>query len=437
MALAWWPGHGMPLPGLALFAGAFAAYALAATRAGRARGVGARHEIILIWGVAVALRLAVLPVPPELTDDGWRYLWDGHVQMQGINPYLHAPADPALDGVATPWRHRINNPDVPTIYPPVAQLAFLLVAAVGGAVVQLKLLWIGLDLAAGWLLARAAGASGRSRRLTLVLYLWSPLLVVETAWNAHLEVLGLVGIAAVLALAGPDREGVDDPERRERTPDPVGAGVGLAWASLTKLAPLAALPPLARRLGPRFVAAAVGFAALAYLPYAAAGERLLAGLGAYARHWRFNELGFALVETVVPGAAAPRVVVAGVVGAVVVMATVRGFGPGRALLWILGAGLILSPTLHPWYALWILPVAALRRSVPWLLFTGTAFIGYLGLDTYQDTGVWPQPLWGRLVLWLPVLALLAVGAVRGHVPVAPDAAGDVREAEPEVAGGEE
>ena len=51
-----------------------------------------------------ALRLAeeLLPfiaIEPGLSDDAYRYLWDGRVQVAGLNPYGIAPEDPALDAV--------------------------------------------------------------------------------------------------------------------------------------------------------------------------------------------------------------------------------------------------------------------------------------------------------------------------------------------------
>lgn len=188
---------------------------------------------------------------------------------------------------------------------------------------------------------------------------------------------------------------------------PLAAGVGGAWSALTKFAPAAALPPLTRVLGWRFAAAFLATSALLYAPYLDAGGRLFSGLGTYARHWRFNEGVFALLEAVLPGPDAPRIAAAVLVLAVVAWATWRRWDPERSLLWILGAGLVLSPTLHPWYALWILPLAALRRSLPWLLLTGTVFVGYWGLPTFQETGAWPRPVWGLWVIWGPVV--LAAG----------------------------
>lgn len=390
--LGWWPAAS-PRPTLLLFFLAFGAYLAAAGRLESRRGGHAT-----IWILAVAMRLALLPLAPELSDDVWRYLWDGHVQLSGVNPFRFAPSAPELAGLRTAWHGLINNPDVPTIYPPFAQLAFLAIAAAGGTVLRAKLVFLGFDLATGWLLGRVAALGGRDPRLTRLLYLWSPLLVVEVAWSAHLEPLGLLPLVALLFLAGA----------------PAGAGVAGALAALTKLAPLAALPPLTRRLGPRFLAAFAATTLVLYLPYAGAGAALFGGLHTYAEHWRFMEGPFALLEAVLPGPRAPRWAAGLLVLAVVAWTTARRYGPERALLWILGAGMLLTPTLHPWYLLWILPLAALRRSRGWILMSGLAFLGYWGLDTWQATGRWPQPGWLRALLWVPPLALLALDAVRRH-----------------------
>lgn len=390
-ALGWWPGATLPWPGIFLFLGAFGAYLLAAAHVKDAVGGGA-----LIWVFAIGMRLVFLPLAPELSDDVYRYLWDGHVQLQGVNPYRFAPSHPELAAFRTPWHGLINNPDVPTIYPPLAQLAFLAVAVAGGAVFQAKLLWLGFDLGTGWLLGRVARITGRSRRLTQLLYLWSPLLVVEVAWSAHLEPLGLFGIVLLVLLARA----------------PVAAGVAGGLSALTKFAPAAALPALIRRLGWRFGLGFAGVVVALYLPYVGAGRALFGGLLTYAEHWRFMEGPFSLLEAVLPGPRAPRYAAGAAVLAVVAWTALRRFRPERALFWILGTGMLLTPTLHPWYVLWMLPFAALRVSRPWILLSGLAFVGYFGLTAYHQTGTWPQPGWLRAVLWAPVLFLLVQDAAR-------------------------
>ncbi|MFQ5536130.1 MAG: hypothetical protein ACE5GJ_01640 [Gemmatimonadota bacterium] len=390
VALGWWPSATYPLPAILIFLGAFTVYLAGASHILDRAGGG-----VLIWVFAIVMRLVFLPLTPELSDDIYRYLWDGHVQLSGVNPYLYPPAAPELATFRTSWHGFVNNPHVSTIYPPFAQIAFLLIALAGGAILQAKLLWIGLDLATGWALGRIAYLTGRSRRLTTFLYLWSPLLLVEVAWSGHLEPLGIFPLMLLVLLARA----------------PLAAGAAGALSALVKFAPLAAVPPLTRRLGRRFLVGMAVTLVVFYLPYAGAGRHLFDGLLTYAQRWRFMEGPFALLESVLPYSLA-RWGAAAVVLAVVIWTTLQRYRPERALFWILGTGLLMSPTLHPWYVLWILPFAALRLSRPWILMTGLAFLGYYGYGAYSQGGIWDQPAWIRLLMWAPVLALLLLDGAR-------------------------
>ena len=433
-------GGGLPFPTLPLLVTAFLV-SVAATRFlpdGRPGSPPERPLLPWIWGFALLFRVILLPLDPVLSDDVWRYLWDGVVQQGGINPFLHPPSAPELEALRTPWHPLINNPDVPTIYPGAAQLTFLAVALAGGGLLLLKTVLVAAELGAAALLYTVARRLGAPPARTLILVLWSPLAVVETAWSGHVDSLGLLFLVLALAAAttpgGKGALAAATPlgERRAlvaatlpggkgalAAATPLGgrralvAGGALALAAMVKVAPAAALPPFLRYLGWR-AGAGFGLAALlVMLPYLGAGPRLLTGLFTYAEHWRFNEALFGVLEALVPGPRAPRFLAGVLVLAVVAGVTWKRFPPDRALLWILGTGLLLSPTLHPWYLLWILPLAALRGNRGWLLATGTILLAYWGLGAYQRTGVWPHPDGLRLLIWAPPLLLLGMEGIRG------------------------
>ncbi|HSG50432.1 MAG TPA: hypothetical protein VLA43_21570, partial [Longimicrobiales bacterium] len=347
-AAGWWPGHAPGWLFLTLGILAFGAYAAAALRIKDAQGGG-----LLVWGVAILLRLVLVPLAPEMSADVYRYLWDGHIQLNGMNPLRYAPVDPALAALRTSWFSFLPSTETLSPYPPVAQMAFLALSVVGGTVFQAKLLWLGFDLATGWVLGRIAAFTGRSRRLTQLLYLWSPLLVVEVAWNAQMAPMALFALALVVLLARA----------------PVSAGAMGALSTLVAPVPLVALPPLTARLGRRFLVGFVAVLVVLTVPYASAGLGLFDGILDYVHSARIMAGGFTLLESVAPGRSLPLLLAFLLLAAVSIGVAVQRFRPERALLWTVGAVLLLTPAFRPHYALWILPLAALRVSVPWILFT--------------------------------------------------------------------
>ena len=401
-ALAWLPGMSRtPWPAMALWAGAFGSYlAAAAWQARRPIGRGQ------IWALAILGRLSVWPREPRLSDDIHRYLWDGWVQANGINPFRYAPADPALEALRTDWHSLINHPAISTIYPPGAQLGFWILALVGPTVLLFKAAWILADLGVGLTLERLAARRDGTAGLAPLLYLWSPLVLIEVAWSGHMEPLGILSMmAAILVL---------DHARTRYAAAAGGALLGFGGA--IKLAPLAALPAAGRK---RPVAAAIALAAVIALslPYLGAGTKLFGGLVTYAEHWEFNAGLFRLLAVVFGPDGARATGAVCIIGSAL-WATWHSWKIERTLYWLLGIALLLSPTIHPWYVLWILPLAALRGGRAWLALSGTVFLAYWGLDAFQATGIWPEPGWLPFLIHAPVLVLLALDAAGAQRPPA-------------------
>lgn len=422
-----------PSPALLLWGAATLLWVGAALIQGGAGGGLGRAGV---WVVGLGARAILLPLEPHFSEDLYRYLWDGWVQVAGSNPYLHPPADPGSVPVPA-WVGRINHPDVTTIYPPGAQLVFHALALLAPRVPIFKAAWLAADLGVAVLVDRLAssrpradppgGGGLRPRRwrsgpapVALLLYLWAPLLLVEVAWSGHLEPLGLLPMVAAVVWAGEGRRrnrgspaggrGPDGGGRRWR-PGGGAAASALGLGASVKFAPLVGLPALWRRYG-ALALLALAVPALLHLPYLDAGARLFEGAAVYAERWRFNPGLFAALEAGLGPGWPPRAAAAALVGGLLVLAVQRGWSLQATLLHVIGAALLLSPTLHPWYALWVLPLAAVRRDLAWLALTAAVPLAYWGRDAYLATGAWPHPAWLTAAVHGPVLVLLAARAVR-------------------------
>lgn len=398
LTLALWTGyHDRPGVAMALALLAFALY-LAAHAA--ARPLSGRLALAFAVILGLIFRASLFPEAPFFSDDHFRYLWDGLLQLRGINPYRYAPADPALAGIDEALRAQVNHPTVPTIYPPLAQIAFALVALSGAGWVGLKTIWLACDIAIAALLYRMVSPQRRLAALTL--YWWSPLVVIEVAWNAHLDLLGALPLVVAIWLAS------------RAPPRSVGVGLTVAAAALVKYFAILDLPAAANRGRLVRTLATFTLAVVAlYLPYLAAGPGLFGGLGIYADVWRFNDGLFAVLAWTAGSESLAKAVAAAIVLALVLQSVRNDWTLEKTAFWVTGAILLLSPTVHPWYLLWMVPLIALRPNRAWLYLSGSVFLAYYGLGTYRAEGVWPEPWWQKAAIYVPFLLLLMLDGWRG------------------------
>ena len=366
---------------------------------------GATRSLPMILGLGLAARLVLIPTPPTLSEDLYRYLWDGRLVAHGVNPFPHAPSDPAL----TPYRNdllqRLNHADIPTIYPPAAQLLFAATAAVSETPVAWKLLLLALETLVVLSLLRLLGNRGLPPE-RLLLYYWNPLVLVESFGSGHVD----LAAAAFLLLA----LWMYEERRRAR------AGIALALAVLTKLVPALLIPYFLRRRAWRLLGAAAATVAVLYAPFLGAGSALGTGLGAYARHWEFNGAAYHLLHHVI----ASDLTIRRVLAAILLLATLgiawRARSATGAALACLVALLLLNRTLFPWY---LVPIAAFLPLHPdWglIVFSGLVGLSYLPLPAYRATGVWALPGWilgveygGLFTVWAAAALAAASGARAG------------------------
>ncbi|MEO1083301.1 MAG: hypothetical protein AAFY88_03585, partial [Acidobacteriota bacterium] len=160
----------------------------------------ARLSVLSLLGVAAVLRLVLLPLPPSLSDDAVRYLWDGRVVASGANPYLLAPEDTRLSQLRDDAWLAMPHKHVPTVYPPLALLIFSLAGFSPAPFLVLKIILVLADLVGCWLLARLAVRLGAPVGRA-AWYAWSPLVTLEIAGQGHVDGLMVpLMIAAVAAL---------------------------------------------------------------------------------------------------------------------------------------------------------------------------------------------------------------------------------------------
>ena len=99
--------------------------------------------------LAVFLRLILLPSIPNLSDDFYRFIWDGRLWLAGEHPFTHLPSwymahTPLPESINSELYHKLNSPHFYTIYPPLNQAIFTLAAlfspkSIWGSVIVMRI----------------------------------------------------------------------------------------------------------------------------------------------------------------------------------------------------------------------------------------------------------------------------------------------------------
>jgi hypothetical protein len=339
---------------------------------------------VLLAGVVMAAHLLLLLGPPLISQDVFGYLTFARMgALHGLDPYTHVPAeaftDPSYAFIGWPFLH--------SPYGPLFTLASYAVAPLGvaGGLWALKIVAVLASLAAVVLVAHAARGLGRSPRWAAAFVGLNPVLLVLAVGGAHNDTLVLLALAAALALT------VGGLPRLRAGATALVAGVGVKLTAGLVLPFLVLAPSCARERRRTAGAAALALLALLALGVLGFGVHALGFLGAIGEQQQ-------LVAThSIPAETARLLSLGGTPGwwrelfllgflftlITCLWRTARGAEWRAAAGWATLALLLSTAWLLPWYAIWLLPLAAVsgdrRLRAATLVFCAYAVLIHLPL----------------------------------------------------------
>ena len=358
-----------------------------------------RRRVVVIGLVLAAVwHIEFLRLPPGADDDIHRYVWDGRLQRLGYNPYIVVPSDPAVKGLHTPETRNLNNPDLPSPYPPGAQLFFRTVTAVKESVFAFKVAFVLCDFGIAFALLDLLRTSGRGAHLVLA-YAWNPLLAIEAAGSGHVDIVGvLLLVISVAALA-----------RSWRTIAAITFGLAVA----VKFLPIVLLPLYWKRVRIRDALLAAAVLSLLYVPFLNHGRIPTGSLGTYVQSFRFNGPVFAaLAQVAPPPLLATLAVLVGLVTATWLRRAARELSP-NAFAWPMAASLLCAPVVFPWYLLWLLPFLMSASTLLIIFWTVSIIPTYVQWHLRALGHSWGAlPAWVMLVEYGGLTIVAAIIALR-------------------------
>ncbi len=343
-----------------------------------------------LLGLGILVRVLMLFYFPNLSDDIYRFYWDGKLIISGINPYGVLPTEAinyGIDGLTKDIFDNLNSPNYYTIYPPINQLYFTLSAWIGdisSASIFMKFLVLVTELMGLYFVLKLLDKGNLDRRLSMIYYL-NPLVVLEGVGNLHFEVVMLSFWAAGIYYSFHNKLKF--------------GGLFFALSIGVKLLPLMLLPYFWFRLDWRqrlmFFGSLIGFSILIFLPMASgiAFSSFFESVDLYFRKFEFNASiyyilrwfgiqfsGYNLIKYIGPLLA--LIVVGGNVYIAMQKSiyTLIDFMKYALISWTLY--LLLSTTVHPWYIISVvfftifLPI---RYTVLWSYLIFMTYVNYSGI----------------------------------------------------------
>ncbi|MBI3404447.1 MAG: DUF2029 domain-containing protein [Acidobacteria bacterium] len=371
----------------------------------------AREQRRVLWIIlagAMICRALLLPLEPKLSNDVHRYRWDAKVQAAGLDPYTIRPDDPRLNFLRDEHWRKTSGPDMPTIYPPLLELAYRPTLKYLQTPMGFKWAFAAADFLLLILMAVWVRANG-ARNYQLAIYAWNPLVLLEYSGTGHNDALAMIAVVGALWLW----------EKKRLVP----AAACLAAATMLKIFPVVLFPCLLLQAG-RYkkkdgwlcagVAAAL-MAACAW-PFRSAWPGILDTFAYWGRNWTHNNAGvWALLEWFSGSRELATGIGLGIVAGLAMSAAARRTAPVRAAILLFGSILLLSQNAFSWYFTWMVPLLAMsatasadgdppwrvaateRWVIPWLLLTVLQVLSNHVLIDYQAFGVWHFKPW---MLWL-------------------------------------
>lgn len=360
-----------------------------------------REEKEIQWTAYASLifRVSLIFALPNLSDDFYRFAWDGTIALDGQGLLNYIPEDFLTEippGDSRPFLQslypHLNSQAYYTVYPPSLQAVFRGAAWLAGynllgMVIVMKTTIVLAELGTLWLLKKLLDHFEKPRHWLLV-YALNPLVIIETVGNVHFEAFML--FFSLLALWIMIKAGTSQRY--------LWASIPIALAICSKLLPVLFFPFLVRRLGwvkaivlgLLSAALTVGFFALVF--NLTLFDHFLESIRLYFQSFEFNGNVYYVMRFLLgeKGYWANRILPYVAMGFILALAW-RSKDKSWAklpllLLLALTAYQLLAPVIHPWYITPLVGFAVLSRyrfPVVWSIFLPLTYLTYANPD-YQE-----------------------------------------------------
>ena len=354
-----------------------------------------RKVFLAAFGIGILGRLFFLGSP--VSNDVFRYIWEGYIQNHGFNPYIYAPDNPMLSNLregelGRVWES-INHKDLSAAYPPLVMLFFRGLSAISPSPLFFQSTMLVFDLIIIFFVLLFIRNQGLAPA-RLLLYTANPFILVYTIGEAHLDVIQAAFVTGGLYCLYCKKNW--------------SGFLLLGSAVFSKYLAIVIIPFLICRANLRFLPAAI-LPAMSFIPFINDLEAMFYSLGVFGTTMHYND-GLAEISRFLVGDLSVLLLVCLLL---LILAIIYLFEHERmrSVYLAIGALLLMLPTLHPWYLILIAPLIVIYPSRAWIYLMGAVIVTLPVAAIEYQTGVFQEIKILKLIEYLPFFLLLVIDTV--------------------------
>lgn len=353
-------------------------------------------NIYIIIFAALLLRLSFINATPIGSDDVYRYMWDGKIQANGINPYLYTPDDAHLSGYHSDLLPAaLNFKKMKTIYFPLSQWLFYTGYMLSGESVwgyKLLLFIFELLTVAGlYLLLKKF----KIDRKYLLLYALCPLPIFQFAIDAHLDGFGLPLLIFSIFFYFD----------RKKVLSFILLGLSLSVKPVgLLLIPIYFLNEkgILERAKSLIIPFIAFFAQFVFYIFS---SNPFEALFIFTKNWYFNGFIFNILDAVINNNQTSRLIC----GILLFLSLIPVYFSKKLitdkLFFALMLLMIFSPVVHPWYITWLAVLLPFTKKGSGIYLAAACSLTAVTILNYQTFGIWRDNWYVQMIEYLPVFVL--------------------------------
>lgn len=367
------------------------------------------NNIAIITIIGLLLRLSFINLETVGSEDIYRYIWDGKVQANSINPYLYSANDSALVHLHSEiLPSKMNFAHMKTIYFPLSQWIFyigykLSCENVWGYKLLLFLAEL-LTIVFLYLLIKKRSMDPKY----ILFYVLAPLPIIHFSLDGHVDGFGLPLFVISILLYFADKK--------------ILSAVFLGLSLSIKPVGLVLIPILflnEKKLIDKIKFAVIPFIvfALQFLPYIFNSNPFEAFL-TYTKHWMFNGFIFNIVNSLIHNNQTSRMICGIMLALVLSFFYFRKREIDLKIYFAVLLLMIFSPVVHPWYIAWLGVLVPLTQKWSGIFFVALSSLTTVTVMNYQLYGVWIDYWWVLLIEYLPVIIFMLIELFKKNLKIA-------------------